>query len=706
MTSPDDPLAEALNQALHAHAHQPGALLPVLHDLQDRLGHIPPEAWAPVARALRLSQAEVHGVLSYYAHFRRTPPGRRVIQVCRAESCLACGADTLLEQAEALLGCTLHHTRHDGEVTLEPVACLGLCAASPALAVNGQPHARLSPSGLEAVFSHAPPTDPSPDPLRSVSANEPPLRVWIPRDATAIALGADDVAQALKAAGAQAPRAVEVVRNGSHGLFWLEPMIEVETPLGRQAFGPVTAADLPSLLEAGLLSGGDAPARHHPLSLGPTQALSALAGQQRLTFARVGVVDPLSLEDFERHGGGSGLRQALAMTSEQIVDAVTQSGLRGRGGAAFPAGIKWRTVHAASARAPAPGGLGGKAVVCNADEGDSGTFSDRMLMEGDPYTLIEGLLIAGLAVGADTGWIYIRSEYPHAWATMTEAVSRASAAGWLGPNAAGSGRPFEIHLRRAAGSYVCGEETALLESLEGRRGIVRAKPPLPALEGLFGQPTLIHNVITLASVPRILSHGAQAYADLGSGRSRGTLPFQLAGNVARGGLYELPYGVTLRDLIFDWGGGTRSGRPVKAVQVGGPLGAYVPESHWDTPIDHEAYATFGCSVGHGGIVVHDDTADLSKLARHAMAFCAEESCGKCTPCRIGSTRGVEVIDRLVRSTTEADRQDQLALLHDLCDTMTHASLCAMGAMTPNPVRSALQIAPQDFGLPQTPATGM
>jgi formate dehydrogenase iron-sulfur subunit len=374
-----------------------------------------------------------------------------------------------------------------------------------------------------------------------------------------------------------------------------------------------------------------------------------------------------------------------------VVEQVLASGLRGRGGAAFPAGIKWRTVRGAAGAV--------KHVVCNADEGDSGTFSDRLVMEGDPYLLIEGLLIAGLAVGATQGWIYVRSEYPDAVTTLQEAIARAQAAGWLGDSVAGSGRAFHLHLREAAGSYVCGEETALLESLEGKRGIVRAKPPLPAIAGLFGQPTLVHNVITLASVPQVLARGAQAHAALGTGRSRGTLPFQLAGNVKHGGLVELPFGHTLRDLVFGFGGGTRSGRPVKAIQVGGPLGSYVAQKHWDVPLDYEAYTAIGATVGHGGIVVHDDTARMDRLARYAMAFCAVESCGKCTPCRIGSTRGVEVIDRLVAGENRQAKAQQLQLLRDLCDTMTHGSLCAMGGMTPNPVLSALEQHPQDFGLP-------
>jgi formate dehydrogenase iron-sulfur subunit len=510
------------------------------------------------------------------------------------------------------------------------------------------------------------------------------VTVYVPGDASALAVGADEVAATLQSACAARGVAIHLVRNGSRGMAWLEPLVEVATAGGRIAYGPVAAEDVDGLLDAGLLQG-----EAHPLCLGPTDAIPYLARQQRVSFARVGVIDPLSLADYEAHGGWAGLRRAVAIgDGAAIVQQVTDSGLRGRGGAGFPTGIKWKTVlNTASTQ---------KFIVCNADEGDSGTFSDRMLMEGDPYTLVEGMAIAGLAVGATQGYVYIRSEYPHAFAAMNEAVARATAAGFLGADVLGSGQRFELECRLGGGSYVCGEETALLESLEGKRGMVRAKPPLPAIEGLFGQPTVINNVISLASVPMILADGPAAYQSFGVGRSRGTLPFQLAGNVRFGGLVELPFGATLRELVFGFGGGTRSGRPVKAIQVGGPLGSYVPESQWDLPLDYEAYAAVGAVLGHGGVVVHDDTADMARLARYAMEFCAVESCGKCTPCRIGSTRGVEVIDRIVGGLS--NRVQQVVLLRDLCDTMLHGSLCAMGGMTPYPVLSALDHYPADFGL--------
>jgi formate dehydrogenase iron-sulfur subunit len=508
------------------------------------------------------------------------------------------------------------------------------------------------------------------------------IAVYIPRDAGALSLGAEAVAQAIAAHVGNHDLEVRIVRNGSRGLYWLEPMVEVETSEGRVAYGPVQAEDVEGLFRADFLHAGK-----HPLSLGLTEEIGYLKTQQRLTFARVGIVDPRSLDDYRAHGGYRGLQTALGMSGGEIVQSVTDSGLRGRGGAAFPAGIKWKTCMDAPALQ--------KYIVCNADEGDSGTYADRMVMEGDPFVLIEGMTIAAIAVGATHGYIYLRCEYPHAQRSLEAAIEAAQSEGYLGDNVRGSGKAFRLEVRMAAGAYICGEETSLLESLEGKRGEVRFKPPLPAIEGLFGKPTVINNVVTLASVPIILDQGAVYYRDYGMGRSRGTLPMQLAGNLKRAGLVERAFGLTLRELIEDYGGGTVSGRPVRAVQVGGPLGAYVPVSQLDTPIDYEAFVAINAMLGHGGIVVFDDSVDMAAQARYAMEFCAIESCGKCTPCRIGSTRGVEVIDRIVAGdAVERDRNE--VLLRDLCQTMLAGSLCALGGMAPFPVLSALDHFPEDF----------
>ncbi|MDZ5697118.1 NADH-quinone oxidoreductase subunit NuoF [Chelativorans sp. M5D2P16] len=504
--------------------------------------------------------------------------------------------------------------------------------------------------------------------------------VYIPRDSGALALGAEKVVRALEKELESRGLDACIVRTGSRGLYWLEPMVEVETDDGRVAYGPVAPSDVAALFDAGFLKGGA-----HPLSLGKPEEIPYLKRQTRLTFARCGIIDPVSLADYEAHGGLRGLRNALAMTPLEIVEEVTESGLRGRGGAGFPTGIKWKTVHDTPADQ--------KYIVCNADEGDSGTFADRMIMEGDPFVLIEGMTIAGIATGANRGYIYLRSEYPHAHQILNEAISIARQSGVLGPSVLGSQHAFDMEVRVGAGAYVCGEETALLDSLEGKRGMVRAKPPLPAHEGLFGKPTVINNVISLASTPIILDKGGPFYRDFGMGRSRGTIPIQIAGNVKHGGLFETAFGLTLGEIVDDIGGGTATGRPVRAVQVGGPLGAYFPRALFDTPFDYEAFTAKDGLIGHAGIVVFDDTVDMLKQAHFAMEFCAVESCGKCTPCRVGSTRGMEVLSRL-RNNIEPERQ--LEIVTDLCNSMKFGSLCALGGFAPYPVISALTHFPEDF----------
>ena len=498
------------------------------------------------------------------------------------------------------------------------------------------------------------------------------INIYVPRDTASISMGSDEVAAAI----AELPADINVIRNGTWGMTYLEPLVEVETNKGRVAYGPVSVSDVKQLFEAGFLHGAE-----HPLYQGITQEIDYLKQQDRVSFSRCGLIDPLSFDDYIKNGGYQGLKQALKKTGKEIVEDITKSGLRGRGGAAFPTGIKWKTVLETNAEQ--------KYICCNADEGDSGTFADRILMESDPLTLIEGMTIAGIAVGATKGYIYLRSEYPLCKDILNQAIKMARNEQYLGENIQNSGKSFDIEIRMGAGSYVCGEETAMLESLEGKRGMVRPKPPLPAHVGLFGQPTVINNVISLASVPMILAQGCEYYQNFGIGRSRGTMSFQLAGNIKRGGLVEKAFGLSLNDLIHDFGGGTYSGKPIKAVQVGGPLGAYIPVDGLDILLDYEAFSESHAVLGHGGVVVFDDSVNMKDKAKFAFEFCAIESCGKCTPCRIGSTRGVELLDNL-------SKDGNMELMKELCDLMDTSSLCAMGGMTPIPVKSALKYWQQDF----------
>ena len=641
-----------------------GGMLPALHAVQHHARYISKDLIPVFADVFNVTVSEVHGVITFYKDFRTEEPAGPIVQVCRAEACQSRGGRDVWDRA-LLAG--------DGKkVVVEEVFCLGHCALGPAASVDGRLIGGVNETSIETIIGDAI-AKRIPEP--SIDSTGEGITVYVPRDAASRAAGADDVAAAFAK-----QKGVRVVRNGSWGMMWLEPMIEVVTNEGRIAYGPVLVDDVPSLLGADVLNGGA-----HPLRLGLTTDLPWIKRQQRVTYQRVGVVDPRSAQDYEANGGVKGLKRALGMTPSDVVTEVTDSGLRGRGGAAFPTGIKWRTVL------EAPGAT--KYIVCNADEGDSGTFADRMLMEGDPFMLLEGMTIAGWAVGANTGYIYVRSEYPEAIEALNKAVDAATEQGWLGNNVLGSGFAFTIQVRVGAGAYICGEETALIESLEGKRGVVRAKPPIPAHVGLFGKPTVVNNVLSLGTIPAILADGAAAYAALGMGRSRGTQVFQLAGNIARGGIMETAFGITLGELVNDLGGATESGRPIRAVQVGGPLGAYLPTDKFDLPMDYESFAAAEAMVGHGGIVVFDDTVNMAAQARFAMEFCAVESCGKCTPCRIGSTRGVELIDKI---TAGINRDANIEVLVDLCEVMADGSLCAMGGLTPLPVRSALKNFTEDF----------
>jgi formate dehydrogenase iron-sulfur subunit len=658
-----------------------GALLPILHAINDAFGHVPDEAVPLIAKALNLSRAEVHGVLSFYHDFRRAPAAQHVIKLCRAEACQARGARELEAHACRKLGAEMGGTSTNGVYSLEPVYCLGNCATGPSLLADGELHSLVDAEHFDALLGDL--RLPAAPLVRPVAAPARGVTVCVPRDATARSFGADLVADAIAQEAHQRGLDLSIKRTGSRGAFFLEPLVEVDLPGGRVAYAGIREEDVPGLFDAGFLRGGS-----HAKCIDDPAMHPFFAVQKRLTFARCGEIDPCSIEDYVATGGLRGLRRALTMSGEQIVAQIETSGLRGRGGAGFPAGRKWRTVMETPAER--------KYIVCNADEGDSGTFADRLLMEGDPLLLIEGMAIAGLAVGAQKGFVYLRSEYPNAAAIFAEALQAVRDGGIIGNDILGSGRGFDIELRIGAGAYICGEETSLLDSLEGKRGQVRFKPPLPAIAGLFGQPTLIHNVLTLAAAPDILAEGGAAYAAMGTGRSRGTLAVQLGGNIVRGGLIEVPFGISLRQVIEEIGGGTDSGRPIRAVQVGGPLGAYLPASQLDLPLDYEALANADAMLGHGGIVVFDDSVDMAAQARFAFEFCAVESCGKCTPCRIGSMRGAEMIDRMLQGVQPAQTR---SLIEELCETMTEGSLCALGGLTPLPVLSALRHFPQDFTAP-------
>ncbi|TKB34744.1 MAG: formate dehydrogenase [Nitrospira sp.] len=442
-----------------------------------------------------------------------------------------------------------------------------------------------------------------------------PTRLYLSNDTSSRAAGADKLADAWRDRSE-----IQLIHTSSRGAFFLEPMVERDTAGGREAWFNVLPNDLPRIV-AGV--GGTKVAE-----------IPYLQQQTRFTFANFGITEPLALDEYQSRGGFKGLAAAQSLSPDAIVDVLRLSGLRGRGGAAFPVWKKWQVAQQTESEQ--------KYVVANADEGDAGTYSDRMMMEGDPFRLIEGMMICARAIGATRGYLYCRYEYPAAARAMQFAIQKAREADLFDCD----DYPFDLEVVTGAGSYVCGEETALLESLEGRRGVVLAKPPYPAVSGLYGKPTIVSNVLTFATLPNILANGGAWHASLGTEGSRGTMALQIGGRVKQPGLVEVPFGLTLRDVLDRFGGGMAPGARLKAVQVGGPLGSLFPESQLDIPICYDAFAGAGAILGHGGIVVYDDDTSMVDLARHFMAFTADESCGKCTPCRVGSVRGREILERI------------------------------------------------------------
>ncbi|MFO0717058.1 MAG: NADH-ubiquinone oxidoreductase-F iron-sulfur binding region domain-containing protein [Nitrospira sp.] len=487
-------------------------------------------------------------------------------------------------------------------------------------------------------------------------------RLYLSNDTSARAAGAGTLAEAW----CDRPD-VQLIRTSSRGAFYLEPMVERDSPQGRIAWFNVSPQDLPSILAG--------------TGATPVETIPFLAHQTRCTFANFGETEPLALDEYQARGGLSGLEAAFRLTPDAIIEELRVSQLRGRGGAAFPVWNKWKVAQQATGKQ--------KYVVANADEGDAGTYCDRMILEGDPFRLLEGMLICARAIGAGQGYVYCRQEYPAAAATLRAAIHKADEAELLELH----GEPFPIEVVEGAGSYVCGEETALLESLEGKRGVVRARPPYPAQSGLYGCPTIVSNVLTFASIPNILSRGGAWHAGLGTEQSRGTIALQLGGRVKHPGLVEVPFGLSLHQVLEQFGGGMAPGSRFKAVQVGGPLGSLFPSTGLDIAICYDAFAKAGAVLGHGGIVVYDHETDMVDLARHFMAFTADESCGKCTPCRIGSVRGREILERIQAGS---GTMDDLRLLDDLGETMKLASLCALGGRAPYPVLTAIEHFPAEF----------
>jgi len=503
------------------------------------------------------------------------------------------------------------------------------------------------------------------------------IKIFIPNETSANSVGAQYIYEVISKLINN--NNIEIIRNSSWGAFWLEPYIEIEKEGIRRgvSYRNVDLSDLTTIEDFFIDFN-----KREPFDI---QSIDFIKKQNRLVFSRIGHHDPLDIDSYKNTKGYKSLLNSLKIGPQETINTIKRSGLTGRGGAAFPTGIKMQTVFDQDNPI--------KYLACNADEGDGGTFSDRLVMESDPFSLIEGMTIAAYAVGASKGYIYLRSEYPLAKTFLLQAIEIAIENNFLGKNIQNSDFDFNIDLRIGAGSYVCGEETAMMESIEGRRGLVRSKPPLPAISGLFKKPTLINNVVTLATIPMLLDSDEDDFSKIGSNKSMGTMPFQLSGNIKHSGLIETRFDISLEELVRDFGSGTKSGNPIHAIQIGGPLGIYLSSSMLNTSLTIEALQELKGSIGHGGIIVFDNTVDMAEQAKFAMEFCVKESCGKCTPCRIGSVRGVEIINRLQKNKANADDAN---LLNDLCETMEATSLCAMGGMTPNPIRSIIEFFPNEL----------
>jgi NADH-quinone oxidoreductase subunit F len=490
-----------------------------------------------------------------------------------------------------------------------------------------------------------------------------------------LAAGAAQVGAAL--APALAPYGLVVKPTGCVGMCHAEPLVEIVDQRGEGwVYGKVTPERARRIVESHVAEGK--PVTEWLVRGGEATAGNYLERQQRIVLRNCGVIDPDSIEDYVAAGGYQGLAKALQLKPEEVVDQVTKSGLRGRGGAGFSTGLKWHLTRIV------PGDA--KYVVCNADEGDPGAFMDRSVLESDPHSVLEGMIIASWAIGAGHGYIYCRAEYPVAVRRLKLAIAEARRKGFLGDRILGSDHSFDVGIREGAGAFVCGEETALLMSIEGRRGMPVPRPPFPSERGLWGQPTSINNVETFANVPYILAFGPEKFAAFGTERSKGTKVFALAGNVVKGGLVEVPMGTTLREIIYDIGGGIPEGRSLKAIQTGGPSGGCIPAALADTPIDYDSLAQAGSIMGSGGLLVMDDTTCMVDVARYFIAFTVEESCGKCTFCRVGTRQMHDILERITKG--EGTDQDLLDL-EDIAHKVRKGSLCGLGQTAPNPVLTTL-----------------
>jgi NADH-quinone oxidoreductase subunit F len=704
-----------VDEVLDRLGREKDAVIPILQALQEHYRYLPEAALRRVCEHSRITPSQIWGIATFYDQFRHRPVGKHIIHVCHGTACHVTGADRVEDALRRHLGMKPgEDTDPDNQFTIEPVACLGCCTLAPVVRLDqlttGMVEADKVPGVIDDFLeSHAAGGGGTgwAEPAELVAGEEhPEIRVGL--GSCCMAKGSDRLFTELQRAVVLAGTSVSIKRVGCVGMCHKTPMVEVVRP-GKPsrhyaAVKPAEARQLvlenfrpPSLwrrvarsvvrtVDRVFLEQEELPASRCAVDLqaGPSQAF--LGRQVHLATEHFGHLDPLSLDEYLRHDGWVALRQCLLEKKpEAIVDEITRSGLRGRGGAGFPTGPKWAVMQRQRAEK--------KYVICNGDEGDPGAFMDRMLLESFPFRILEGLAISALATGAEEGILYIRREYPLAVRRVQAAIDQLTARGWLGDRLLGVKRPFRVSIKEGAGAFVCGEETALIASVEGRRGMPRLRPPFPAESGLWGCPTLINNVETLACVPWILRHGAAAFAAYGTEKSKGTKVFALAGKVQRGGLIEVPMGTTLREIVDEIGGGVTPGRRLKAVQIGGPSGGCVPARLTDTPVDYESLREAGAIMGSGGLVVLDDTDCMVDIARYFLKFTQEQSCGKCTLCRVGTRRMLDLLELICGGK---GRAEHLQELERLAVSVGQGSLCGLGKTAPNPVVTTLRYFREEY----------
>lgn len=667
-------------------------LIPALQHCQKLFKYIPSFAIEQISQHLKLSIADIYGVITFYEQFKLTPLGKYVIRVCTGTACHVNGANMLIETLQQELQIKTGETTKDGIFSLFTVACLGCCSLAPAMIINDKTYGQLTPTKIKKILKEYKIKEQQTQRLKptvdenyeNINANVANLEIFVGMGTCGLSSGAQDIFDTLQKTVHKYSLPINVQKTGCLGMCYKEPIVEIRTKENRFIYGQVKKQDVIKIVKNHIIQNKickdllilNITKSHQILGIESDYELI----QKRIVLRNCGYINPEKIEDYEKQNGYKALKLVLSQkTPKQVIEEIKASGLRGRGGAGFPTGVKWEFCSKMPSST--------KYVICNADEGDPGAFMDRSILEGDPHSVIEGMIICAYAIGATKGYIYCRAEYPLALNRLKIAISQAQRKQYLGNNILGTDFCFDIQIKEGAGAFVCGEETALIHSIEGERGMPRLKPPFPAQSGLWGNPTNINNVETLANIAWIMLNGSNEYNKIGTQNSKGTKVFALAGKVKRVGLVEVPMGISINDIVFKLGGGIQNNKTFKAIQIGGPSGGCIPAQMCDIPIDYESLTQTGAIMGSGGLIVMDDTTCMVDIARFFLEFTQKESCGKCTFCRLGTLRMLEILQRITNG--KGTPQDIPKLL-ELSKQIKEASLCGLGQTAPNPVLTTLK----------------